>query len=139
VSEYDEALAAAVRRLGEICLALPEAREEDAWVGVRWRVRRRTFAHVCLVRDGRPEGYARAAGTDGPALVLVFRAKSDEAATLGHLGAPYFQPEWWPTAAGLLIDDETDWHEVAELLTDSYCVQAPRRLVALVHRPDIGP
>ncbi|WP_193614690.1 MmcQ/YjbR family DNA-binding protein [Nocardioides lijunqiniae] len=139
MSEDDEALAAAVRRLGEICLALPEAHEEDAWVGVRWRVRRRTFAHVCLVRDGRPEGYARAAGTDGPALVLVFRAESDEAATLGHLGPPYFRPDWWPTAAGLLIDGDTDWDEVAELLTDSYCVQAPRRLVALVDRPEIAP
>lgn len=135
VSEYDERLAAAIRRLGEICLALPETREEDAWVGVRWRVRQRTFAHVCLVRDGRPEGYARAAGTDGPALVLVFRAEAADAHTLGHLGPPYFQPEWWPTAAGLLLDDDTDWDEVAELMTESYCVQAPRRLVALVDRP----
>jgi hypothetical protein len=27
-----------------------------------------------------------------------------------------------------VLDDETDWVEVAELVTDSYCVQAPRRL-----------
>ncbi|MDP2774993.1 MAG: MmcQ/YjbR family DNA-binding protein [Nocardioides sp.] len=135
MSEYDERLAVAIRRLGAICLALPETREEDAWVGVRWRVRARTFAHVCVVRDGRPEGYARAAETDGPALVLAFRATAADADTLGHLGLPYFQPGWWPTAAGLVLDDDTDWDEVAELVTESYCVQAPRRLVSLVDRP----
>lgn len=135
VDEYDERLAAAVQRLAAICLALPESYEEDAWVGVRWRVRKKTFAHVCVLREGRPEGYARAAGTDGPALVLFFRAEPAEAATLGHLGPPYFQPDWWPTAAGLLLDDDTDWDEVTELLTDSYCRQAPRRLAAQVDRP----
>ena len=29
----------------------------------------------------------------------------------------------------------TDWAEVAELLTESYCVLAPKKLVALVDRP----
>ncbi|MCD4533171.1 MmcQ/YjbR family DNA-binding protein [Nocardioides sp. cx-169] len=139
MDEDDELLAGVVRRLAAICLALPETREEDAWVGVRWRVRQRTFAHVCQVRDGRPEGYARAAGTRGPALVVVFRAEAAEAAALGHLGPPYFRPEWWPTAAGLLLDDDTDWQEVAELLTDSYRVQAPRRLAALVDGPGPPP
>ena len=36
---------------------------------------------------------------------------------------------------GLLLDDSTDWEELRELLTDSYCLQAPRRLARLVHRP----
>jgi hypothetical protein len=34
------------RRLRELCLELPDAYEERAWVGTRWRVRNRTFAHV---------------------------------------------------------------------------------------------
>lgn len=33
------------------------------------------------------------------------------------------------------LDDETDWDEVAELLTDSYCLQAPAHLVERVDRP----
>ncbi|MCW2798958.1 MAG: hypothetical protein JWQ70_430, partial [Aeromicrobium sp.] len=33
-------------RLRPICLGLPEAYEEPAWTGTRWRVRTRTFAHV---------------------------------------------------------------------------------------------
>lgn len=131
----DDRLADAVRRLADICLALPETREQDAWVGVRWRVRAKTFAHVCVVRGGRPEGYARAAATEGPAVVLVFRADPVEADALGHLGPPYFRPDWWATAAGLVLDDDTDWVEVGELLTESYCVQAPRKLAALVPRP----
>ena len=35
-----------VSRVADVALSLPEAREEDAWTGVRWRIRQRTFAHV---------------------------------------------------------------------------------------------
>ena len=31
--------------------------------------------------------------------------------------------------------DDTDWTELAELLTDSYCLQAPAKLAARVERP----
>ena len=36
---------------------------------------------------------------------------------------------------GLLLDDDTDWDEVAELVTDSYCLQAPAHLADRVERP----
>lgn len=36
---------------------------------------------------------------------------------------------------GMVLDADTDWDEVGELLTESYCVQAPKRLAALVDRP----
>jgi hypothetical protein len=36
---------------------------------------------------------------------------------------------------GLELRDDTDWDELAELLTDSYCVLAPQKLVARVDRP----
>ncbi len=48
---------------------------------------------------------------------------------------PYFKPVWFPDIVGLRIDDDTDWDEVGELLTESYCTRAPKRLVALVDRP----
>ena len=35
----------------------------------------------------------------------------------------------------MLLDDDTDWIELAELLTDSYCIQAPMKLAAQVERP----
>jgi len=60
-------------RLRLVCMELPEAVEESAWEGIRWCVRGKNFAQVLMIADGRPEAYARAAGTDGPACVLTFR------------------------------------------------------------------
>ena len=35
----------------------------------------------------------------------------------------------------MLLDGDVDWNEVAELLTESYCVQAPKGLAEKVDRP----
>jgi hypothetical protein len=35
----------------------------------------------------------------------------------------------------MLLGAAVDWDEMAELLTDSYCVLAPKKLAALVRRP----
>jgi hypothetical protein len=35
----------------------------------------------------------------------------------------------------LFLSEETDWAEVAELVTESYCFLAPKKLAALVHLP----
>ena len=59
----------------------------------------------------------------------------DEVMALQHLGAPYFKASWGTNVVGLVLDAATDWQEVAELLTDSYCVQAPAHLAAAVDRP----
>lgn len=133
--------AAVVERLRGICLALPEAYEEQAWVGTRWSIRKRNFAHVVAIEGGYPPAYARQAGTDGPALVLTFRSSGDELAVLSAAGPPFFRPPWAPNIVGMLLDvDEgvtggVDWDEVAELVTESYCVMAPRKLAAQVDRP----
>ena len=42
---------------------------------------------------------------------------------------------WPPDMVGMVLDDGVDWDEVAELLTESYCVLAPKKLVARVDRP----
>lgn len=34
-----------------------------------------------------------------------------------------------------MIDEHTDWSEVGELVTESFCVMAPKKLAALVDRP----
>jgi hypothetical protein len=127
--------AAIVDRLRPIALALPEAYEEEAWTGTRWRVRGRTFAHVLQITAGWPPVYARAAGTDGPAPVLMVRSSGPELDVLRRAGRPYFAPPWRQDEVGLLLDDRTDWAEVAELVVDSYCVLAPKRLARAVDRP----
>ena len=124
-----------IARLRSICLALPAAQQEDAWVGTRWRVRRKTFAHVLAVDDGWPPAYARAAGSDGPLLALTFRSSGPELEALRASGHPFFKPVWFPDIVGMVLDDEPDWEEVAELLIESYCVLAPQALVAMVDRP----
>jgi hypothetical protein len=35
----------------------------------------------------------------------------------------------------MALDDDVDWSEVAELVTESYCTRAPKRLVDRVDRP----
>lgn len=122
-----------------ICLAFPEAYEEAAWTGVRWRIRSRTFGHLLTIADGWPEAYARAAGVEGPAHVLMFRAADDELDALRHSGSPFFPTPWRADEIGLFLDDGAGWAEVTELLTDSYCLQAPQRLARLVHRPSGQP
>ena len=123
-----------VARVGAICLALPDVIEEDAWVGTRWRIRTKTFAHVVPIEDGRPGAYAAAAATTGPATVLTFRAAGDELEVLTAIGPPFFKPVWFRDIVGLVITDDVDWEEVAELVTESYCLLAPKRLAASVRR-----
>ncbi len=111
-----------IERLRELLAELPECVEESAWVGVRWRVGQATFAHVF--------------GGEDQLFRITFRAETDEVMAFQHLGAPYFRASWGGNVVGLLLDDETDWVELGELLTDSYCLQAPARLADQVPRPD---
>ena len=106
-----------VEQLRSVCLSLPEAYEESAWVGTRWRVRKKTFAHVLTIDSGWPPGYARAAATDGPETVLTFESSGPELAAVSEAGHPFFKPPWRPTVAGMVLDVRVDWDEVAELLT----------------------
>jgi hypothetical protein len=112
-------------RLRALCLGLPDAYEERAWVGTRWMVRKRTFAHVLGV----------GLGDAAPLVVLSFRSAGEELETLRHAGHPYLVLGWGRDAMGIILDDETDWTEVGELVTESFCVLAPKKLVALVDRP----
>ena len=114
-------------RLRPICAELPEAYEEPAWVGTRWRVRKRTFAHVLSIQDGADVP---------PVVALTFRSGGPELDVLRHAGHPFFYAGWGRDVIGLVIDADTDWTEVAELLTESFCVMAPKKLAAMVDRPD---
>jgi hypothetical protein len=136
MAERAEVAPSIVAKLRAICLALPEADEEEAWVGTRWSVRKKNFAHVVAIDDGWPPAYARAAGSDGPLTVLTFRAPATELEAYRHAGPPFFKPVWFPDIVGLAIDDDADWTELAELVTDSYCVLAPKKLRDLVAPDD---
>ena len=112
---------AVLQRLRAVFERFPGCREEAAWVGVHWQVGSTTVAHVFGGEDQR--------------IRITFRAEPDEVMAFEHLGEPYFRAGWGKNVVGLVLDDGTDWEEVAELLTDSYCIQAPARLAAQVARP----
>ena len=135
VTEYEDVPPEILAELRPVCLGLPEAYEEPAWVGTRWRIRKRTFAHVLTVDSGQPPAYARAAEASGPINVLTFRSSGPELEALRRAGHPFFWAGWGRDVVGMVLDDVTDWTEVAELVTESYCVLAPKKLVALLDRP----
>lgn len=110
-----------VERIGATLLALPEAYQEQAWVGTRWRVRQATVAHVF--------------GGEDQLFRITFRGEPDEVIAYEHLGDPYFRSGWGSNVIGMLLDEHTDWAEVAEMVTESYCLQAPQHLAEQVVRP----
>ena len=121
-----------VARLAATALALPDAYEEDAWTGVRWRIRAKTFAHVLVAQEGYTSAYRDVTGTTEPTTVMTFRSSGDELLALVHAGPPFYRPPWSPTVVGMVLDDDTDWAEVTELVTESYRFCAPQKLVRLL-------
>lgn len=116
-------------RVRAICMALPEAYEEPAWIGVRWRVRKRTFAHVVTVDEESTSVFKEAFALEGEASAVTFRVLGDELLALREHGHPFYYAGWGRDVMGMHLDDSTDWDELEELLTDSYCVLAPKKLV----------
>ncbi len=110
-----------VLRLDAILSRFPKAYEESAWVGTRWRVRQATIAHVF--------------GGEDKLVRITFRASMDEVHAFAHLGPRCFKTDWGQNVVGMVIDQDTDWEELAELLTDSYCLQAPANLARTLARP----
>ncbi|MEV0272068.1 MmcQ/YjbR family DNA-binding protein [Hamadaea sp. NPDC050747] len=111
-------------RLRAICRQLPETYEEPAWIGVRWRIRQRTVAHV-YIRDAEDH------------CVMTFRAPGEEIVALVQSGLTFYRADWGDNVVGMIFTAEVDWVEVAELLTESYRIMAPKRLAALVDGPPL--
>ena len=122
MTEYMEVPATIVRSVRAACRHLPEAYEEAAFVGVRWRIRTRTLVHVVTIER-----------EDGPVTMMTFHAAGEERDALFAMGHP-FSPGWGPGLVAMVLSEDgaTDWNEVKELLTDSYCLLAPKKLVALL-------
>jgi hypothetical protein len=87
-------------------------------------VRKRTFAHVLGVEQADAD----------PVVVLSFRSEGEELEVLRRAGHPFLVLGWGRDAMGMVLDDP-DWDEVAELVTESFCVMAPKKLTTLVDRP----
>src|SRR3712207_3265418 len=78
-------------RLRPICRLLPEAYEEPAWTGVRWRIRARTVAHVYTPDPDSSPAYAQyAIGGEAPT-VMTFRVPVEDLLGLTSGGFPFFR------------------------------------------------
>ena len=52
-----------------------------------------------------------------------------------HKRPPILSSVW--DVIAMRLDHETSWTEVGELLTESYCMLAPKKLQVLVDRPEV--
>lgn len=119
-------------RLRSICRDLPESYEEPAWVGVRWRIRKRTFVHVRTLPAAELSALPRAMARDDLVTLMTFRAAGEEFGALTTMGYPFWRAGWGTDVVGMAFTPAVDWTEVAELLTESYRILAPRKLARLV-------
>ena len=110
-------------KLRQICLALPEAHEVEAWGVPTFRVRNKMFAMYANPEThtgaGRPAVWCKAA--PGNQAVMV-QAEPDR-----FFVPPYVGPSGW---IGIQLDRRPRWTEVRDLVRDAYRLVAPKRLAA---------
>jgi hypothetical protein len=113
-------------RLTEICAALPETTREYNGQHATFRVRNKTFAY--FLDDHHGDGIV-AVTCKAPwgETDLLIASDPDRFYKPAYIG-----PRGW---VGLRLDrGSIDWAEVADLVTDSYLMTAPKRLAALLSK-----
>ena len=127
MTDYLDVPTEIVQRVRVACAHLPESYEEQAFAGVRWRIRGHTLAHVVTRQS-----------PSGPLTYVTFHAAGEELEVLSAMGDPFY-PGWGPGLIAMVLreDGTTNWTEVTELLTDSYRLLAPKQLIARL--PDEQP
>ena len=111
-------------RLTKICLSLPEVVRNCHGSHAAFLVRKKTFAYFLNDHHG-----------DGIVGVTCKTLPGDNEALIAAQPERFYMPAYvgprgW---VGLRLDlGKVDWDEVAELISGSYCLVAPKRLAALV-------
>jgi len=125
-----------------IALDLPEATEKQTWDHPTFRVRDKIFAGIgvddIFAGTGIDEDVTdrRSNGTN-PVTTMSMKATPGEQESLLASGHPFFRPRYvghrgW---IGVIIDDDTDWSEIEELVIDSYRTIAPKTLARQLDDP----
>jgi predicted DNA-binding protein (MmcQ/YjbR family) len=119
-----------VRLVRQACASLPEATDEEAHGRVVFRIRQRVFLNLLAVDD--PAG--------NRVSIVSLKVEPSELGALIANGHPYFRLGSSRAAGwvGVVIDHSTDWSELQELATDSYCFAAPKRLADLIERNSVA-
>ena len=116
-----------VARLRQVWRALPETFEKVAWKTPTFRVdekKAKMFALFSDPEEGRPAVWCK--GEEGAQEALV------EMDPERFFRPPYLGPRGW---VGVYLDRRVSWKEVTSLVTMSYRLVAPSRLVAQLHNP----
>ena len=106
-------------QLRTICLALPEAVEAGGVGNPSFKVRDKIFAMRHDLHAGQWSVWCKAAA--GVQAMLV------SAEPEHYFVPPYVGQHGW---VGIRLHDGIDWTIVADLVRKSYCMTAPKRLVA---------
>jgi predicted DNA-binding protein (MmcQ/YjbR family) len=108
-----------VAKLRKIALALPETHEELTWEAhPTFRVRKKIFVIVAADHSS-----------------INMKADPDERPALLANEERFFLPAYVGSKGwiGMYLTKGVDWSEVAELVTTSYCMIAPKTLAKLVY------
>jgi predicted DNA-binding protein (MmcQ/YjbR family) len=113
----------AIARIRSICLELPEVIEKPfgGHTAPAFRVRDKLF--VFTSEDG---GFLTIKAPKGAQEALV-------ASDPDRFFVAYVGPKGW-VGVRLDLDAPPDWDEVAEMIVESYCLIAPRRLASAVEQ-----
>ena len=114
---------ARLQQVRDICLALPEAVEKEAWGDPTWRVNDKIFTmSKGNYGDHRPSLWMKVP----PELRSVLLDAGPERFFI----PPYVGKNGW---VGIWMDlEDVDWTEVAGLVSESYRLIAPKKLAALL-------
>ena len=108
-----------LQRVRKICLAFPETSEKLAWGHPTFRVRDKIFATIGVNADDK-------------VVTMTTKPPPGEQEALLAEGAPFFFPKYVGVRGwiGFVVNSQSDWKLVAEMVEDSYREIAPKRLVA---------
>jgi len=119
-----ETMAAGLARITAVCDGLPEAQPESRGTHTAFAVRGKKFAYHLVDHHG-----------DGRIAFECKAAPGENAAMVASEPERYFLPKYMAHHGwvGVWLDaGPVDWDEVRELMTEAYCLMAPKRLAAEV-------
>jgi len=108
-------------RLRSLCLALPEAREVEAWGAPTFRVKTMFTTYSApdgFGAEGRPSAWVKADPVNQDLLVGSDHER--------FFVPPYVGVKGW---IGVYLDDATDWDHLAGLIRDGWRMSVPKKLL----------
>jgi len=113
---------APIDHLREICLALPEVSEKEAWGDPTFRVNNKMFIKFSHAnKEGRTTMWCNA----GPGAQDVLLGSLDES----FFKPPYVGDRGW---IGMYLDGNANWGHVAAIVEDAYRTTAPKKLLSVL-------